>query len=102
MTAKVKIIIDELENVLYIPVQSVFIEEDRQFVFVRDGRGHRRQEVEVGSYNDEFIQIRGGLAEGDLVALRAPDDYDPLQEGNEIAPVSKVAGTKSGDPDKGV
>lgn len=102
MTAKVKIIIDELNDVLYIPVQSVFIEGDRQFVFVRDGRGHRRQEVEVGNYNDEFIQIRGGLAEGDYVALRAPDDYDPLQDGNDIAPVSKVAGTESVDPDKGV
>ena len=102
MTAKVKIIIDELSNVLYVPVQSVFLDEDRQFVFVREGGGHRRQEVVVGNYNDEFIQIREGLREGDQVALRAPDGYDPLQDGNEIAPVSKMAGTKAGKSGEGV
>ncbi len=87
MTAKVKIIVDELKDVLYIPVQAVFVEKDQQFVFLRDGGEYKRQLVQVGNYNDEFIEIVEGLGEGDSVALRMPDDYDPLEE-DDLVPAS--------------
>lgn len=91
MTAKVKIIIDELTDVLYIPVQAIFVEEDQQFVFVKRGSGYERQAVTVGNYNDEFIEIVEGLTEGDGVALRMPDDYDPLDVKDELAPPSMAS-----------
>ncbi len=99
MTAKVKIIVDELKDVLYIPVQAVFVEKDQQFVFLRDGGTYRRQSVKVGNYNDEFIEVIEGLGEGDHVALRMPDDYDPLQEDDGLLPAN-MAEAGSDDPDK--
>lgn len=99
MTAKVKIIVDELKDVLYIPVQAVFVEKDQQFVFLRDGGNYRRQPVKVGNYNDEFIEVIDGLGEGDHVALRMPDDYDPLQEDDGLLPAN-MAEAGSDDPDK--
>jgi len=35
--------------------------------------------VEVGEYNDEFIEIRSGLKEGDKVLLRAPEGVEKDQ-----------------------
>lgn len=96
MTAKVKIIVSELNDVLYVPVQAVFVEKDQQFVFLRDGATYRRQLVTVGSYNDEFIEVVEGLGEGDRVALRMPDDYDPLLEDDSILPANMA---EAGDDD---
>ncbi|MCB1078405.1 MAG: efflux RND transporter periplasmic adaptor subunit, partial [Verrucomicrobiae bacterium] len=64
MTAKVKIIVNELADVLYIPVQAIFVEKDKHYVFVNDGAGFRRQAVKVGDHNDEFVEIVEGIDEG--------------------------------------
>lgn len=77
MTAKVEIIVRELENVLYVPVQSIFVEEDQHFVFVESGGKRRRQSVTVGEHNNEFIEVMSGLDEGDIVMLSTPDDFEP-------------------------
>lgn len=77
MTAKVEIIVRELADVTYVPVQSVFSENEEFFVFRKDGGGYQRKPVDVGEHNNEFIEIIGGLDEGEEVLLRMPDDYEP-------------------------
>jgi len=79
MSAKVEIIVRELESVNYVPVQSVFAEEDEHFVFRKTGGDYERLPVTVGSHNDEFIQVVDGLAPGEEILLKMPDDYEPPQ-----------------------
>ncbi len=77
MTAKVEIIVHELENVVYVPVQSIFVEDDRHFVFVENGGKNTRRPVTVGEHNDEFIEILAGIEEGESVLLNTPDEFEP-------------------------
>ncbi|NNE90350.1 MAG: HlyD family efflux transporter periplasmic adaptor subunit [Verrucomicrobiales bacterium] len=88
MTAKVNIVVDELEDVLFIPVQSVFVESDEHFVFLKKGGDYVRHVVEIGKHNDEFIEITSGLEDSDVVALSMPQDYepDPKEIGNKAPP----------------
>lgn len=79
MSAKVEIIVRELESVNYVPVQSVFAEEGEHFVFRKTGGDYERLPVTVGSHNDEFIQVVDGLAPGEEILLKMPDDYEPPQ-----------------------
>lgn len=79
MSAKVEVIVDELENVTYVPVQSVFVENGEHFVFRKTLGGYERQVVEIGAHNNDFIELRKGLEEGDQVYLKMPDDYEPAQ-----------------------
>ncbi len=79
MSAKVEIVVRELESVNYVPVQSVFAEEGEHFVFRKTGGDYERLPVTVGSHNDEFIQVVDGLAPGEEVLLKMPDDYEPPQ-----------------------
>lgn len=79
MSAKVEIIVDELEDVVYAPVQSVFVENGKHFVFVKTLGGYDRRVVEIGAHNNDFVQLRKGVDEGDLVLLKMPDDYEPEQ-----------------------
>jgi len=72
MNAKVEIIVDQLADVLFVPVQSIEVEEDHHFCYVNEGSKLLRRPVETGVFNEEFIEIRTGLQPGDLVALSLP------------------------------
>ena len=71
MTAKVEILVDELNDVAYVPIQAVFPEEDEQVCYVK-GSSLERRVVKTGSYNDEYIQILDGIKVGEEVVLKAP------------------------------
>lgn len=72
MNAKVEIIVNQLEDILYVPVQSIEVENDHFFTYVNTGGALERREVETGSFNDQFIEIKGGLNLGEQVALAIP------------------------------
>ena len=72
MTAKAEIIIDELHDVLSVPIQSVINVEGKKICFVAAGKGTQRREVETGAFNDSFVEIKSGLAEGEKVMLNPP------------------------------
>ncbi|HSI62826.1 MAG TPA: efflux RND transporter periplasmic adaptor subunit [Candidatus Saccharimonadia bacterium] len=72
MNAKVEIIVNELEDILFVPVQSIEVENDHFFTYVKQGTSLERREVKTGSFNDEFIEIRSGLTTEDQVALAIP------------------------------
>lgn len=80
MTAKVEILVDELEDVVYVPIQAVFAEEEEQVCYLHKGSMQRRV-VRTGEYNDEYIQILDGLEVGEKVALKAPTNQKGQTEG---------------------
>ncbi|MCC6154044.1 MAG: HlyD family efflux transporter periplasmic adaptor subunit, partial [Candidatus Hydrogenedentes bacterium] len=74
MTADVEILVDELKEVIYVPIQAVQPKGNKRVVYVADTfGGQTEREVETGQFNNEFIEIKKGLEEGERVYLRAPD-----------------------------
>jgi HlyD family secretion protein len=73
MTAKVEILVNHLDDVVYVPIQAVNpLADNRKVCYVADGGKPQQREVEVGEFNDEFIEIEKGIAEGERVCLRPP------------------------------
>jgi HlyD family secretion protein len=72
MNAKVEIIVDQLADVIYVPVQSVEVEQDHHFCYISNSGNLERREISTGLFNDEFIEVRNGLAGGEAVALALP------------------------------
>lgn len=72
MTAKVEIIIDQLRDVLSVPIQSVVTQNGEKVCYVMAGTGREKRVVETGLFNDNFVEIKSGLAEGDVVLLNPP------------------------------
>lgn len=70
MTGKVEVIIDELHDVLYVPIQSVVTVGETKVCYVT-GSGTRKREVQTGLFNDNFVEIKSGLEEGEKVLLPA-------------------------------
>ncbi len=57
---------------LVVPSDAVVPTEEGPFVWVPKGTGARRVRVTVGRRNDEWVEVRSGLAEGDAVLRIAP------------------------------
>ncbi|MCF7676134.1 MAG: efflux RND transporter periplasmic adaptor subunit [Akkermansiaceae bacterium] len=107
ITARVDVLVAELEDVIKVPVQSVVGIENRQFCFIREGSKQVPVEVEVGLFDNEFVEIRSGVSEGDQVALAPPRPTEVPAEalpagGKEPrVPVKEVARTHSALPEAG-
>jgi HlyD family secretion protein len=71
MTGKVTIIIDELKDVLYVPIQSVVTVDEEEVCYVASSPAEKRA-VETGMFNDSFVEIKSGLTEGEKVLLNPP------------------------------
>jgi RND family efflux transporter MFP subunit len=71
MTAQVKILANEIPNVLLVPVQAVAEKEGNHYAYVGGSGGVERREVEVGETNEKFVEIKSGLDEGQKVQLDA-------------------------------
>lgn len=82
MTGKVTIIINKLPDVLYVPIQSVVTVEDKKICYVTGSPAERR-EVETGLFNDNFVEIKSGLTEGEKVLLNPPKWTEPEKTSEE-------------------
>jgi HlyD family secretion protein len=77
MSAKVEIIIDELKNVISVPLQTVVNRNGKKVCFVLSSKEPEQREVETGLFNDNFVEIKSGLSEGEEVLLNPPRISEP-------------------------
>jgi multidrug efflux pump subunit AcrA (membrane-fusion protein) len=71
MTARIEIFVDEIKDVLAVPVESVFVEEDKNFVYKQTNGQPEKVYVTTKQSNENFVAIEG-LEEGDRVYLFDP------------------------------
>lgn len=72
MTTANRIITATLDSVVQIPLEGVFSEEGRTFVYKNSGVSIIKQEVRILTSNDEFAVIEAGLKENDEIYLTEP------------------------------
>jgi RND family efflux transporter MFP subunit len=85
MSAKVEILVDKIDNCVYVPVQAVSPDGDKQVCYIAGIKPERR-EVQIGEFNDSFIEIKKGLGEGERVLLRPPEGREGPKPANEGKP----------------
>jgi HlyD family secretion protein len=72
MSCQVEVVVADLADVLHVPVQSIFLDAGKPVAFVaRNGEAELRQ-IEVGLDNGKWVEVRAGLAEGEVVLLAQP------------------------------
>jgi HlyD family secretion protein len=69
MTAQVEILVDQRDDVLAVPVQSVVQAQGKDFVFVLTPEGPVRRPVVLGITNQKLIEVKEGIKEGEEIAL---------------------------------
>jgi len=70
LSASMDITTSFLEDVLYVPIESVFEENGKESVDLVVGEDlYERVEVETGLFNYDLIEIKSGLKEGDVIVV---------------------------------
>ncbi len=99
MTAKAEILVNHLDDVVYVPIQAVNPLEDKKVCYVVDGSKPQQRDVEVGEFNEAFIEIKTGIQEGERVCLRTPEGEESQgAEGQKKAPSTKESSASQSKP----
>ena len=72
MSVQVEVVTDILKNVFSVPVEAVFEENGKYFVYLKTSGKPKSVPVEIGQSNESFVEIKSGLNEGDSVFLYKP------------------------------
>jgi HlyD family secretion protein len=72
MSCKVQILVQNLEDVIQVPIQVVANRRGRKVCYVATPQGPEDREVQTGAFNDTFVQITEGLEAGEIVLLNPP------------------------------
>jgi len=89
-SARAEIVITNLVNALAVPLQAVTTVKGKQVCYVQDGGQLKPVPVTVGNFNDQFIEIRSGLKEGDQVALTPPAAKEDNDIGGSVVPPNQL------------
>jgi RND family efflux transporter MFP subunit len=71
MSAEVRLTVEQRRGVLRLPVPAVLGPGDKRVCYVREGNGIAERVVTLGTSDGEFVEVTGGLKEGEQV-LRDP------------------------------
>lgn len=69
MTVEVDMISEVISNVLFVPVEALFVKEGNVYCNVKKSVGSEEREVSIGKSSSSYVEILEGLAEGDRVLL---------------------------------
>jgi HlyD family secretion protein len=78
VTAYTEILVENVDDRLAVPVQSVYAQGGRRFVFVPDGTLVSYREVTVGAIGTEWAEIQEGVTEGEKILLAFSDEHKRL------------------------
>jgi len=82
MTASVTIMLEARPNVLAVPVEAVKRERGKTLLYIlTDGRAEPR-EVKTGWKDGPWIEIAGGVEEGETALLSVPAQAEKKNGGN--------------------
>ncbi len=99
MSAMVEILVEQLPNVLAVPVQALIEIKGKTYIYVKNPTGDfSRHEVTIGTSNDQLIQVKTGLKSGDFIAM-TPTLLMNDDEKREFGSSAKEAEKKDWGPD---
>jgi RND family efflux transporter MFP subunit len=79
MTTSNKIIVDQVDNALFVPLETIHTVDSLTFVYKKDGPGVIKQEVALGLINENEAIIEEGLTRDDKIYLSIPENPDDIQ-----------------------
>lgn len=72
LTVSCRILINKIENALYIPLEALITEGEKTFVYKKTRSGFEKTEIRVGERNTNHTVVTEGLKEKDEIALSNP------------------------------
>lgn len=94
MTTSNKIVVREIPDVIFVPIESIFEKNGKKIVFIKNGSGFDEREVEVGEKGEDYIIIRSGLRVGEEIALTDPFEKPEMKTETETKKNVQIPGSE--------
>jgi multidrug efflux pump subunit AcrA (membrane-fusion protein) len=72
MKVKVEVVVEVLEDAVFVPIESVFEREGETVVYEKGTTGFDPRAVQTGRRNDTHVAVLSGLEGGERIALVDP------------------------------
>jgi RND family efflux transporter MFP subunit len=69
MTASVTINLEELQDVLAIPIKAIKKENGNSFVMVKEGEKIAKRQITTGRESGDLVEVKSGLSLGDMILV---------------------------------
>ncbi|MGB0715196.1 MAG: hypothetical protein ACPGXK_04915, partial [Phycisphaerae bacterium] len=89
-------LVNEVDEAISLPVQSVYGKGGRQFVFVANDRDVEPRQITLGSVSTEWAEVRDGLSEGERILLAFEEKHTRM-----IPDAPRKASRRAGMPGQG-
>lgn len=74
MTTSNRVIVHRVPDAMYIPLETIHVQDSTSFVFKQDGLYPVMQQVELGLMNENEVIVHRGLSMDDVIYLSVPAD----------------------------
>lgn len=74
MTTSNRVIVHRVPDAMYIPLETIHVQDSTSFVFKKDGLYPVMQQVELGLMNENEVIVHRGLSMDDVIYLSVPAD----------------------------
>jgi hypothetical protein len=79
MTTSNQIIVERVNDAMFIPLETIHVQDSSSFVFKKDGLFPVMQEVNLGLMNENEVIVHRGLTMDDVIYLTVPEDTAGIQ-----------------------
>ncbi len=89
LSGDAEIIFEEKKDILLVPLDAVFSENGKDFVFVVEGEKLIKREVRLGLENEDLVEVVEGLREGEEVVA---ERLEEVKKGGQSRPRMRFLG----------
>ncbi|WP_020404578.1 efflux RND transporter periplasmic adaptor subunit [Gracilimonas tropica] len=80
MTTSNRVIVNRVQDAMYIPLETIHVQDSTSFVFKQSGLFPVMQEVELGLMNENEVIVNRGLSMDDVIYLSLPSDTSGVEK----------------------
>lgn len=85
MFTELAVVAEKKAEALSVPLSAVLKEGAGRFVFVEEGEEYHKHEIVVGAKDDQYIEVRDGVSQGDVVVVQG--NYQLMQASTQSSGV---------------
>jgi multidrug efflux pump subunit AcrA (membrane-fusion protein) len=79
MFVELAVLLRQTDSAVVVPASAIVKEGPLQYVFVKDKEFFKKHDVATGSRDDQFVEIKLGVAPGDVIAVQGAFSLSQLR-----------------------
>jgi RND family efflux transporter MFP subunit len=94
MWVNLSVVLREVKSAVAVPRSAVVVRGPMHFVFIQDDDQYQKQDIVPGYADDRFVEVKGGVAPGDIVVVQGAHSLTQLRPKGSVKKASSEASSE--------